>query len=609
MENYEEDVEPLDGELALHDHCQKCFNQNCTHSFKRTCKFVPCENKCGAFMHLCKLQDHLLICLNSIQPCINADYGCPYKLRRKQMAKHLNICPASVVVCTMEWNRKPLDLESTVKMTGFNPNAATFNHFDVTLALTDQRVLLQALISNEILEQIIKHNESSQKVVIPFTSTSLGKAKENIERFGSDSQSDFMPESMKCGSSSHAATNHESLVTNSKPDSDTIDNAEIPKVRKPLLRTKFRLAPKKEFRDTGCDTSDLKIDITSMEWMNPGVRVLGFDFLTCIFEMLGAYEKREQISNSHTGEGLRCTLNDFRLCSFKHVATQSRPFHDTRKHCGKVGDAVHAIFEQNVESYVLSRIHNKKLYENLVLNQVMECLPRYEKKSRSLYTFMCNNLFRRDQFQSHVQNVHCEICSNLYGWLEEKCPYAQYGCNFAQFRFLPDSLSGRLFFDNSRGCFAVQSGIKNDKINLRSNPKDEKPFLLSLPWEILEHILKFLDSYSVGQLSQTSVALQYICVAFLKERGIVALNWEKFKRIDGNVTWQNTNESWYFTNSFTKIKNWVFNNVSSMSHHVSHCAVAAKHEVTYSSSTRIKLPPGKKKKPKQHHALEMPPSV
>jgi len=73
--------------------------------------------------------------------------------------------------------------------------------------------------------------------------------------------------------------------------------------------------------------------------------------------------------------------------------SKSRPFYDNRKHCGKVGDAIYATYKQNNELPVLTGSYNKKLYENLVLNQVMECLPWYEKKFRSLYSSLCNNLF------------------------------------------------------------------------------------------------------------------------------------------------------------------------------------------------------------------------
>ena len=52
--------------------------------------------------------DHRLLCMNERVPCINASNGCPAMLPRRTLARHLEHCPASVVFCTMEWNRWPV---------------------------------------------------------------------------------------------------------------------------------------------------------------------------------------------------------------------------------------------------------------------------------------------------------------------------------------------------------------------------------------------------------------------------------------------------------------------------------------------------------------------
>ena len=566
-----------------HEHCLQCFTQKCNHPFGKTCILMPCNNKCGAVMHSCKMEDHLIVCLNSIQPCINSIYGCPYTLKRKHLAKHLSVCPASVIICTMEWNRKPLHLQNSVKMAGFDPNTITKNHLETTMALRDQRVLLQAMIPPDILDQIILSTESNHKITVPFMSPKLRTFDQETQDVINQNISEDTVHEKPNDTKPNVLTNG----SIHKASSDVIE--EFP-IQKPLLRTKFRLSPKKEFKDTGCNTSDIDLDATSMAWMNPGVEVLGYDSMTCMFEMLGAYEEREAISTSHNSEGLRCTLNDSRLCSFRHVATQSRPFFDIHKHCGKIGNAVQEMYAPNPDVCFLSNTNNPKLYETLVLDQVLERLPRYEKKSRSMYTFMCNNMLRRDQYQSHFRNVHCDICSSLNGWLEQKCPYAQYGCNFSQFRFSPDSSSNALIYDNSRSCLAVkpQDSELNEITENASN--SDALTLLDLPWEILDLIISFLDSYSIGQLSQTCIALQNFCGSSLKYRGIVSQNWDKFKRIDGEITWQTVGETWLFSNSFTTINKWVCNDVPTISAHASKCPVAAQLAVSCPRDRRVKLP-------------------
>nr|CAD7394798.1 unnamed protein product [Timema cristinae] len=49
--------------------------------------------------------EHSLLCPNEKVPCINAGNGCPAIMFRYKRARHLEVCPASVVVCTMEWSR------------------------------------------------------------------------------------------------------------------------------------------------------------------------------------------------------------------------------------------------------------------------------------------------------------------------------------------------------------------------------------------------------------------------------------------------------------------------------------------------------------------------
>ncbi|XP_054611730.1 F-box only protein 40-like [Dunckerocampus dactyliophorus] len=92
-----------------HAHCTSCYSRFCRAPVEAgmCCQLVPCCLHCGALFHLCKEEEHLLLCPKVSVPCLNAAYGCPVQLRRSQQAGHLQVCPASVVVCSMEWNRWP----------------------------------------------------------------------------------------------------------------------------------------------------------------------------------------------------------------------------------------------------------------------------------------------------------------------------------------------------------------------------------------------------------------------------------------------------------------------------------------------------------------------
>lgn len=55
--------------------------------------------------------------------------------------------------------------------------------------------------------------------------------------------------------------------------------------------------------------------------------------------------------------------------------------------------------------------------------------------------------------------------------------------------------------------------------------------------QVLQHIVRFLDSFSLSNLSLTSLLLRDVCSSVLKDRGLVHYKWEKHKK-DGRSTWK-----------------------------------------------------------------------
>lgn len=66
--------------------------------------------------HVCKTDEHRLICSHERVPCINAGYGCPHWMQRRFLAEHLPYCPASVIICNAEWNRWALGAKEREKV-------------------------------------------------------------------------------------------------------------------------------------------------------------------------------------------------------------------------------------------------------------------------------------------------------------------------------------------------------------------------------------------------------------------------------------------------------------------------------------------------------------
>ncbi|KAJ7996120.1 hypothetical protein DPEC_G00233780 [Dallia pectoralis] len=94
-----------------HRHCDSCFSRRCQTpvEISVSCVLTPCRLLCGALFHMCKEEEHALLCPNEKVPCLNADFGCPMTMPRSWQASHLQVCPASVVCCTMEWIRWSAD--------------------------------------------------------------------------------------------------------------------------------------------------------------------------------------------------------------------------------------------------------------------------------------------------------------------------------------------------------------------------------------------------------------------------------------------------------------------------------------------------------------------
>ncbi|CAL8317079.1 unnamed protein product [Merluccius merluccius] len=136
---------PASAELmaALHDHCASCVNQRCTTGPRpgSSCGFAACALACGAAFHACKGAEHRLLCPLERVPCLNRAFGCPLALPRHRMAAHLEVCPAGLVCCTMEWNRWPGGGGGGIG----GAEEEEPEQLDMALALQDQRTLLESL--------------------------------------------------------------------------------------------------------------------------------------------------------------------------------------------------------------------------------------------------------------------------------------------------------------------------------------------------------------------------------------------------------------------------------------------------------------------------------
>ncbi|KAM9728052.1 F-box only protein 40 [Menidia menidia] len=156
--------------VRQHVHCDSCYSRRCRARVEVSvcCPVSPCRLLCGAVFHLCKEEDHLLLCPNVRVPCLNAGYGCPLQMTRSSRAAHLQVCPASLVCCSMEWLRWPTDdtnphgfkaLEDKVLKDSEEQEGA----LDVAVAMVDQSDLYSRLKMKPLYPELVEEDEEELK--------------------------------------------------------------------------------------------------------------------------------------------------------------------------------------------------------------------------------------------------------------------------------------------------------------------------------------------------------------------------------------------------------------------------------------------------------------
>lgn len=128
----------------------------------------------------------------------------------------------------------------------------------------------------------------------------------------------------------------------------------------------------------------------------------------------------------------------------------------------------------------------------LCLNIMIESISRHQHKPRNMYTFVCAQFFRRDEYAGHYKDVHCEIQCGLNGWLEHRCPLAHYGCPFSLRRLYPCIKGLKITYSEEQESFAIKQ--RSSEENILSNSRSQVE-LSTFPSEVLLHICHFLDSF------------------------------------------------------------------------------------------------------------------
>ncbi len=145
---------------------------------------------CAVLCSTCARKKNTCSCaLMKRVPCLNVEYGCLFTMCRSNLAKHLTACPASVVSCSMEWNRWPIEESNTPE---FYEKILKENYsqepLDLSMALRDQQHLFHSLKMKSLFPELIEKVAEEASVVVPEGAVGGVSLSNGIEEaFGSSS--------------------------------------------------------------------------------------------------------------------------------------------------------------------------------------------------------------------------------------------------------------------------------------------------------------------------------------------------------------------------------------------------------------------------------------
>ncbi|XP_039603457.1 F-box only protein 30a [Polypterus senegalus] len=319
-----------------------------------------------------------------------------------------------------------------------------------------------------------------------------------------------------------------------------------------LLADPFSFRAKME--DKAVDTSDLEVAEDPMGLH--GIDLITAALLFCLGDSPGG----RGISDSRFVDGYRI---DFGTQTFSFPSAILA----TNTMVGEIASA-------SACDHANPQLSNPSPFQTLRLDLVLECVARYQTKQRSMFTFVCGQLFRRDEFSSHFKNVHGDIHAGLNGWMEHRCPLAYYGCTYSQRRFCPSVQGSKVIHDRHLRSFGVQPRVfkpLTESIYINFQFGSRYDYLSTLPFEVLQHIAGFLDGFSLCQLSRVSRLMRDVCASLLQVRGMVILLWEKRQYSNSTSSWQIKNKVWKFSTAFGTVNEWKFANIANMADHLKKC--------------------------------------
>ena len=516
----------------IHEHCGECRRLNCTITPDdiTSCAMTFCASNCGSRFHSCKSFEHKRVCQKEKVPCINKFYGCPIELTRDKMSEHLPVCPASVIQCSREWNRWPMhspDKGWKAPMPYNNPHVRC-GQLDVALAMRDQRTLMDSFKTPVRTRKILRNPLNQQYPAVPVytpnqASGDMESSTSDTSLFSDDDTGTPWDLSQSPPGLQHAVRNQ--LIGASKQATESLTKALDYVTGKQGLKRLSELAKQESLREA----------------------------------------QQKAAENKLSGD------NDFGAKNIDALSINSNVPYDQ----GSASEG-----EDELDVY----IKEKKLFEVLGVDLSMNFISSYYVKPPKMFTFLCGQEFRRDEYPWHIKNFHTDIQCNIDNWFEQRCPLSYAGCTFSFQRFKPKSPKGFITHNSVLQSIGLRHDQELEEVDMsvkgttvqdddirtevgrkrlreatpeihtshncestvhvipryKSVSREVSPHptiferqesldcpLTSLPFEILQKIAVHLDGFSICNLSMTCHLMQNVCCSLLDQKGIVSLVWEK----------------------------------------------------------------------------------
>uniref|UniRef100_A0A8C2ZKM8 F-box protein 40 n=1 Tax=Cyclopterus lumpus TaxID=8103 RepID=A0A8C2ZKM8_CYCLU len=598
------------------------------------CALIPCRLHCGALFHLCKEEDHLLLCPNVRVPCLNAEYGCPRHLPRSSQAAHLQVCPASVVCCSMEWLRWPTDDTNpcsnvALQETVLQEMKGQGEPLDLATALVDQSDLYDRLKMKPLFPELIEADEEEIEDE-KKEETAMGGGSVNVV---TDEGKTYIMSNLKHTKNDKCVLSH--LFSSHICSLGQVSG--ISKGKYDLCEMMFSMekggcAVAQANQDNPKPGEEVELvdeDKTGQApWQEGVLERLGQDLtpqeynmyvvhhgsMLLTFGKINACTPREDDFVYGSLEPIPVqTLHSFKIPDGYHYSSRRAHHYDTSRPPSEprsvdTSDLVFKdedCFSDEAASTLLGyaemevrghKISESNAYDGLyvdvatqthffraapfkaktTLAEVMVDRPlklhlqlqsdrvnSRNTRANCVFTFLCGHTFHRGEFPSHFRNVHSDIQTSLSGWFEQRCPLSYLGCTYSQRRFQPSTHKATVSYDRQLRSFNLRPTLVAS-VGRGGGGEDS---LSSLPYEVLCHMARFLDSLSLSQLALVSQLMRQVSSSLLQERGMVTLRWEKKTYSHGGAKWR----VWEFSHLFSSVDSWHMADIPPISAHLKVC--------------------------------------